>query len=66
MHLPADPRWTPVIGGALVAAAMVGCTLCYTAGVRGAGMVLALVVAVLIASVGVAWTFRDWSTPRRR
>lgn len=66
MHLPADARWTPVIGGALIIAAMVGSWIAWALGARGAGLVVVLLIGLAMVVIGFIWTLRDWSTPRRR
>jgi hypothetical protein len=66
VRLPADPRWTPVVGGAVVVLMMAGCYVAWAAGARGGSLAVAMVVAVVVAAVGFLWTLRDWPTPRRR
>jgi UDP-N-acetylmuramyl pentapeptide phosphotransferase/UDP-N-acetylglucosamine-1-phosphate transferase len=62
------PRRTPVYGGLLIVAAMVGATVVWTQGgglpgwLRATLMVLTLPVAI----AGWLMTFRDLSNPRRR
>jgi UDP-N-acetylmuramyl pentapeptide phosphotransferase/UDP-N-acetylglucosamine-1-phosphate transferase len=59
---------TPVYGGLLIAAAMVGATLVVAAGTRLPGWLRAvlLVLALLAALAGWLMTFRDLSGTRRR
>lgn len=66
MHLPADARWTPVLGAALIIAAMGGSWVAYALGARGASLVAVLLIGLVLVVVGFIWTLRDWSTPRRR
>jgi UDP-N-acetylmuramyl pentapeptide phosphotransferase/UDP-N-acetylglucosamine-1-phosphate transferase len=62
------PMRTPVYGGLLIAAAMVGATLVVAAGTRLPGWLRAvlLVLALLAALAGWLMTFRDLSGTRRR
>jgi UDP-N-acetylmuramyl pentapeptide phosphotransferase/UDP-N-acetylglucosamine-1-phosphate transferase len=59
---------TPVYGGLLIAAAMVGATLVVAAGTSLPGWLRAvlLVLALLAALAGWLMTFRDLSGTRRR
>jgi len=66
MHLPADARWTPVLGAALIIVAMVGSWVAYAVGASGAGLLAVLLLGLALVVVGFIWTLRDWSTPRRR
>jgi hypothetical protein len=62
------PMRTPVYGGLLIAAAMVGSTLVVAAGAGWPGWLRAvlLVLALLTAMAGWLMTFRDLSGTRRR
>jgi UDP-N-acetylmuramyl pentapeptide phosphotransferase/UDP-N-acetylglucosamine-1-phosphate transferase len=62
------PMRTPVYGGLLIAAAMVGATLVVAAGTSLPGWLRAvlLVLALLAALAGWLMTFRDLSGTRRR
>ena len=61
-----DPRWTVVVGGLLIVAAMVGATVVWLSALPGAVKVVLLVVALVAAVAGWIFTFRDLSRPRRR
>jgi Zn-dependent protease with chaperone function len=61
-----DPRWTVVLGGLLIVAAMVGATFAWLSGLPGALKAVLLVLALLAAIAGWVMTFRDLSNPRRR
>ena len=60
------PRRTPVYGGLLIVAAMVGATLVWLSGLPGWLRAAVLVLALLVAIAGWLMTFRDLSNPRRR
>jgi UDP-N-acetylmuramyl pentapeptide phosphotransferase/UDP-N-acetylglucosamine-1-phosphate transferase len=61
-----DPRWTVVLGGLMIVAAMIGATVVWLSGLPGAAKTVLLVVALLAAIAGWIFTFRDLSRPRRR
>jgi UDP-N-acetylmuramyl pentapeptide phosphotransferase/UDP-N-acetylglucosamine-1-phosphate transferase len=61
-----DPRWTVVLGGLLIVAAMIGATFAWISDLPGALKAALLVVALLAALAGWVMTFRDLSNPRRR
>jgi UDP-N-acetylmuramyl pentapeptide phosphotransferase/UDP-N-acetylglucosamine-1-phosphate transferase len=60
------PRQTPVYGGLLIAAAMVGATLAVAAGAALSGWLRAVVLLLALVAAIAGWllTFRD-ATPRR-
>jgi UDP-N-acetylmuramyl pentapeptide phosphotransferase/UDP-N-acetylglucosamine-1-phosphate transferase len=60
------PRRTPVYGGLLIVAAMVGATLVWTGDLPRWLTTVLLVLALLVAIAGWLMTFRDLSNPRRR
>ncbi|SFK88438.1 hypothetical protein [Geodermatophilus ruber] len=60
------PRRTPVYGGLLIVAAMVGATLVWSSGLPGWLRTALLVGALVMALAGWLMTFRDLSSPRRR
>jgi UDP-N-acetylmuramyl pentapeptide phosphotransferase/UDP-N-acetylglucosamine-1-phosphate transferase len=60
------PRRTPVYGGALIIAAMVGATVVWANHLPGWLTTALLVLAVVAAIAGWLMTFRDLSNPRRR
>jgi UDP-N-acetylmuramyl pentapeptide phosphotransferase/UDP-N-acetylglucosamine-1-phosphate transferase len=60
------PMRTPVYGGLLIVAAMVGATVVWTSGIPGWLTAVLLVVALGAALTGWLMTFRDLTPPRRR
>ncbi|MGY1621240.1 hypothetical protein ACI789_03460 [Geodermatophilus sp. SYSU D00965] len=62
------PRRTPVYGGLLIVAAMVGATVVWVQGRGLPGWLRAvlLVLALVVALAGWLMTFRDLSNPRPR
>jgi UDP-N-acetylmuramyl pentapeptide phosphotransferase/UDP-N-acetylglucosamine-1-phosphate transferase len=60
------PQRTPVYGGLLIVAAMVGATLVWTGDLPGWLTTALLLLALLVAVAGWLMTFRDLSNPRRR
>ena len=60
------PRRTPVYGGLLVVAAMVGATVVWVNDVPGWLTTVLLIVALVTALAGWLMTFRDLTPPRRR
>jgi H+/Cl- antiporter ClcA len=62
------PMRTPVYGGLLIAAAMIGATLAVAYGQAWPGWTrgVVLAVAVLAILVGAGLTLRDRTPPRRR
>ena len=60
------PRRTPVYGGLLIIAAMVGATVVWVNHLPGWVTTAALILALLAAIIGWLMTFRDLSNPRRR
>jgi UDP-N-acetylmuramyl pentapeptide phosphotransferase/UDP-N-acetylglucosamine-1-phosphate transferase len=60
------PRRTPVYGGLLIVAAMVGATVVWTADLPGWLTTAALLLALVAALAGWLMTFRDLSPRRRR
>jgi UDP-N-acetylmuramyl pentapeptide phosphotransferase/UDP-N-acetylglucosamine-1-phosphate transferase len=59
------PMRTPVYGGLLIVAAMIGATLVWVNDVPGWLTVALLVVALAMALAGWLMTFRDLTPPRR-
>jgi UDP-N-acetylmuramyl pentapeptide phosphotransferase/UDP-N-acetylglucosamine-1-phosphate transferase len=59
------PMRTPVYGGLLIVAAMVGATLVWVNDVPGWLTVALLLVALAMALAGWLMTFRDLTPPRR-
>ena len=60
------PRRTPVYGGLLIVAAMVGATGGWVNDVPGWLTTVLLLVALVAALAGWLMTFRDLTPPRRR
>ncbi len=60
------PRRTPVYGGLLIVAAMVGATVVWVNDVPGWLTTVLLLVALVTALAGWLMTFRDLTPPRRR
>jgi UDP-N-acetylmuramyl pentapeptide phosphotransferase/UDP-N-acetylglucosamine-1-phosphate transferase len=60
------PRRTPVYGGLLIVAAMVGATVVWVNDVPGWLTTVLLLVALVAALAGWLMTFRDMTPPRRR
>ncbi|HYX96310.1 MAG TPA: hypothetical protein VE823_14700 [Geodermatophilus sp.] len=60
------PRRTPVYGGLLIVAAMVGATVVWVNDVPGWLTTVLLLVALVAALAGWLMTFRDLTPPRRR
>ena len=60
------PRRTPVYGGLLIVAAMVGATVVWVNDVPGWLTTVLLLVALVAALTGWLMTFRDLTPPRRR
>jgi UDP-N-acetylmuramyl pentapeptide phosphotransferase/UDP-N-acetylglucosamine-1-phosphate transferase len=60
------PRRTPVYGGLLIIAAMVGATVVWVNDLPGWLTTALMVLALLAALGGWLMTFRDLSNPRRR
>ena len=59
------PRRTPVYGGLLIVAAMVGATVVWVNDVPGWLTTVLLLVALVAALAGWLMTFRDLTPPRR-
>ena len=60
------PRRTPVYGGLLIVAAMVGATVVWVNDVPDWLTTVLLLVALVAALAGWLMTFRDLTPPRRR
>ena len=60
------PRRTPVYGGLLIVAAMVGATVVWVNDLPGWLTTALLILALIMALTGWLMTFRDLSNPRRR
>jgi UDP-N-acetylmuramyl pentapeptide phosphotransferase/UDP-N-acetylglucosamine-1-phosphate transferase len=60
------PQRTPVYGGLLIIAAMIGASLVWLSRLPGALKAVLLVVALVAALAGWLMTFRDLSNPRRK
>ena len=60
------PMRTPVYGGLLIVAAMIGATRVWVTDVPGWLTVALLLVALAAALAGWLMTFRDLTPPRRR
>jgi UDP-N-acetylmuramyl pentapeptide phosphotransferase/UDP-N-acetylglucosamine-1-phosphate transferase len=60
------PRRTPVYGGLLIVAAMVGATVVWVNDVPGWLTTVLMLVALVAALAGWLMTFRDLTPPRRR